>query len=114
MATHDLISSADVNGTDVFGRDGTHIGHIDHLMIDKVSGQIAYAVMAFGGVLGLGEQHHAVPWKKLSYDTAQGGYVTDLTREQVEGAPQRPDSWADDPDYHERVYSHYAVPPYWI
>ena len=52
-----LVSSNDVNGTDVYARDGASIGTIDHLMIDKQSGKVAYAVMGFGGFLGLGEEH---------------------------------------------------------
>lgn len=59
-----LVSSDDVDGTDVYGNDGAHIGTIDHLMIDKQSGRVAYAVMGFGGFLGLGEDHHPVPWGK--------------------------------------------------
>ena len=84
-----LVSSSDVNGTNVYSRDGTHIGSIDHLTIDKQSGKVAYAVMGFGGFLGLGEDHHPVPWGKLEYDTTKEGFVTDITEEQVKGAPTR-------------------------
>ena len=109
-----LVSSDNVNGTAVFGADGTEIGHIDHLMIDKVSGNVAYAVMGFGGLLGLGEDHHPIPWKKLRYDTSRGGFVTDITREQIEGAPERPSNWESDREYRELSYRHYGVPPYWV
>lgn len=112
--TADLVSSADVNGTAVYGRDGAHIGTIDHLMIDKVSGKVAYAVMGFGGFLGMGEEHHPVPWGKLSYDVSKGGFVTDLTEAQVTGAPQRTDNWMQDRGWEERTYQHYGIAPYWI
>jgi hypothetical protein len=56
-------------------------------MIDKYSGQVAYAVMSFGGFLGIGERYHALPWRMLTYDTGLGGYVVDVTREQLERAP---------------------------
>jgi hypothetical protein len=52
-------------------------------MIEKISGRVAYAVMSFGGFLGLGAEEHAVPWSKLTYDTNLGGYRTDLTEQQL-------------------------------
>lgn len=113
-STSSMVSSADVNGTAVYSPTGDHLGHIDHLMIDKVSGQIAYAVMGFGGFLGIGEGHHPVPWKKLSYDTDLGGFVTDITEEQLTGAPAGGDSWYNDREYQRRNYDYYGVPPYWV
>lgn len=112
--TSDMVSSADVNGTEVYSPTGDHLGEIDHLMIDKTSGQIAYAVMTFGGFLGLGEGHHPVPWKKLRYDVNLGGFVTDITHEQLTGAPSWSETWVDDPTYRERSYSYYGVSPYWL
>ena len=109
-----MVSSADVNGTEVYSPAGDHLGQIDHLMIDKVSGQIAYAVMTFGGFLGLGAGEHPVPWKKLTYDTNLGGFVTDITQEQLTGAPSWSRTWCDDPDYHRRSYDYYGVPHYWL
>lgn len=112
--TSDMVSSADVNGTEVYSPTGDHLGEIDHLVIDKKSGQIAYAVMTFGGFLGLGEGTHPVPWKKLSYDVNLGGFVTDITHEQLTGAPSLSETWFDDPTYRERSYSYYGVSPYWL
>ncbi|UOA29353.1 PRC-barrel domain-containing protein [Pseudosulfitobacter sp. DSM 107133] len=109
-----LVSSSDVNGTTVYGSDGANIGTIDHLMIDKVSGKVAYAVMGFGGFLGLGEDHFPVPWGKLRYDTEKGGFVTDITESQVTGAPDRRDDWYADPDWERRTHEHYGVPFYWM
>ncbi len=108
-----MVSSADVNGTEVYSPTGDHLGQIDHLMIDKTSGQIAYAVMTFGGFLGIGAGEHPVPWKKLSYDTNLGGFVTDITEEQLTGAPARSDNWFDDREYQQRSYDYYGVVPYW-
>ncbi|RIA00222.1 PRC-barrel domain containing protein [Cereibacter sphaeroides] len=113
-STSHMVSSADVNGTAVYSPKGEHLGHIDHLMIDKESGVIAYAVMAFGGFLGLAEDHHPIPWKKLSYDQTLGGFVTDITREQLEGAPQRGENWREDRTWGAATYNYYGVPPYWI
>lgn len=109
-----LVSSSDVTGTEVYGRDGAHIGSIDHLMIDKKTGNVAYAVMGFGGLLGLGEEHYPVPWSKLSYDTGKNGFVTDIREEEVKGAPARHDGWHRDRDWELRTHDHYRVPPYWL
>ena len=109
-----MVSSADVNGTEVYSRAGEHLGEINHLMIDKQSGHIAYAVMSFGGFLGIGAGEHPLPWKKLSYDTNLGGFVTDVTGEQLTGAPERSAGWFDDRDYQRRSYDYYGVSPYWV
>lgn len=109
-----VISSDRVNGTAVYGADDRRIGTIDHLVIDKESGRITYAVMSFGGFLGIGEDHHPIPWAKLRYDTRLGGYRTDITEEQLRNAPERRDDWYRDRSWEERAYSHYGVPPYWI
>lgn len=111
-----LIESDRVEGTEVYGRDGSHIGEIKRLMIDKKSGHVAYAVMAFGGFLGLGEQTYAIPWGKLTYDTDLGGYRTDLTEDQVKGAPDfyRSNDYAwSDRDRERDLHSYYGVSPYW-
>ena len=57
---HQCISSEDIHGTTVYGADGRNIGEIDHLIIDKLSGRVAYAVMSFGGFLGLGHSHYPI------------------------------------------------------
>ena len=109
-----LVSSDDVVGTAVHSRNGTEIGSIDHVMIDKVSGKIAYAVMGFGGFLGIGEDYHPIPWGALEYDTSLGGFVTDITEEQLQGAPTRSGDWTRDRDWERATYSHYGVPFYWV
>ena len=87
MTGKPLIESDRVEGTTVYGTDGKNIGSIKRLMIEKISGRVAYAVMSFGGFFGLGEDEHAIPWGKLTYDTRLGGYRTDITAEQLRGAP---------------------------
>ncbi len=114
MSSASMVSSQDVNGTTVYGADGNDIGHIDHLMIDKKSGNVAYAVMGFGGFLGLGEEHHPVPWNALRYDTQRDGFITDITESQLQGAPTRNDGWQRDRDWEQRTFDHYGVPYYWI
>ncbi|EJT02895.1 PRC-barrel domain-containing protein [Rhizobium sp. CCGE 510] len=114
-STHSLIASDRVEGTRVYGADGKHIGSIERLIIGKLDGRVAYAVLSFGGFLGIGHDHYPLPWEKLNYDTQLDGYRIDLTKEQIEGAP----SYADDDDswYNDngrRVYDYYGVPPYWM
>src|SRR5215208_3054173 len=82
-----LIESDRVEGTTVYDPRGNEIGSTKRLMIDKLSGRVAYAVMSFGGVLGMGTEEYAVPWGKLTYDTNLSGYRTDITSEQLQGAP---------------------------
>ncbi|MBC7140043.1 MAG: PRC-barrel domain-containing protein [Defluviimonas sp.] len=108
------ISSKDVNGTRVFSPRGEKLGHIDELMIDKPSGKVAYAVLAFGGILGMGEEHHPIPWSKLRYDTDLDGYVTDITPDQLQGAPARRDDWRRDRRWEEDYFSYFGAVPYWV
>src|SRR5215203_1406083 len=81
MTGKPLIESDRVEGTAVYDPQGNHIGSIKRLMIDKKTGKVAYAVMSFGGFLGIGEEEHTVPWNKLDYDTRLGGFRTDVTEE---------------------------------
>ena len=91
--TDRLIASDKVEGTAVYNRAGESLGSVYTVMIDKYSGQVAYAVMSFGGFLGIGERYHPLPWKALTYDTRLGGYVVDVTpraaRARAELRPRR-------------------------
>lgn len=86
-SANDLIASDRVEGTAVYNRGGERLGTIENFMVDKRSGQVEYAVMSFGGFLGIGHDHYPLPWKMLNYDPAQSGYVVDLAKEKLEGAP---------------------------
>ena len=108
-----VISSEDVVGTDVYGRGDEAVGKIDHLMIEKISGRVAYAVMSFGGFLGLAHSHYPIPWSALKFDTALGGFRTGITEEQLRDAPEfSDDSWGDR-DWETRTHQHYGANPYW-
>jgi len=113
--TDRLISSDKAVGTAVYNRHGDHLGSVYNLMIDKHSGQVAYAVMSFGGFLGIGESYHPLPWRALTYDTRKGGYVIDVDRTRLETAPSYTSSTApnwSDQTYGHRVDEFYGVPPY--
>ena len=114
--TSDLISSDKVEGTAVYNHQGEKLGSIHTLMIDKISGKVAYAVMSFGGFLGIGDRYHPLPWSVLKYDTRQGGYAVGLDRRVLEGAPTygstETPNWSDR-RWGEQVHKHYGVRPYW-
>lgn len=110
--SHDLIASNKVEGTNVYSPNDEKIGSIYNFMVDKKSGKVSYAVMSFGGFLGLGERYHPLPWDNLTYDTNVGGYVVNVTREQLDDAPSYAmdeDPW-NDPAYGRRVHEYYGTP----
>ncbi|MEQ1614584.1 MAG: PRC-barrel domain-containing protein [Hyphomicrobiaceae bacterium] len=109
-----LISSEQVEGTTVYSTaNREQIGEINHLMIDRATGRVAYAVMSFGGFLGMGKDHYPVPWSALKYDTSLEGYVTGITEQQLQNAPVTGNaSWADR-NWESRVHQHYNAPYYW-
>ena len=113
--TASLIGSDKVEGTAVYGADEQKIGEIERVMIEKVGGKVAYAVLSFGGFLGIGEDYYPVPWSILSYDTRLGGYRTNLTVEQLDRAPKYNQStgWNWNRENEQRVFSHYKMRPYW-
>jgi len=94
-----LIASDKVEGTAVYGPDGDKIGRIENVMIDKLTGRVAYAVLTFGGFLGMGNDYYPLPWAMLKYDESLGGYIVNLTRDQLESAPKYRESdtwdWSD-------------------
>jgi len=118
---NDLIISSRVKGTDVYNNSGDRIGHIEDLSIEKSSGQVRYALMSFGGFLGIGDKLHPLPWQVLRYDTDQGGYLVPLDKDVLEEAPsytskEVQDFGGADISYREalfRYYSPYGATPYW-
>ena len=113
--TTSLIGSDKVDGTAVYGSDQQKIGSIERVMIDKISGKVAYAVLSFGGFLGMGEDYYPVPWPTLKYDTNLGGYLVNLTKDQLAKAPKYSESqgWNWNRENDRRVYDYYRAEPYW-
>jgi hypothetical protein len=110
--TGSLIGSDKVEGTAVFGANDTKIGSIERVMIDKMSGRVSYAVLSFGGFLGIGDDHYPLPWQSLKYDTNLGGYRTGITETQLKGAPKygNDNAWNwSDPDRTRAVNDYYGV-----
>jgi sporulation protein YlmC with PRC-barrel domain len=107
----EIISSKHVEGTSVYNAAGDKLGSIDDLMIDKVSGQVRYAVMEFGGFLGMGTDRYPIPWSMLKYDVSKDGYVVPLDKTLLEGAPRYQDNEVPDYDrnYIGGVDKHYGL-----
>ncbi|MDR3535686.1 MAG: PRC-barrel domain-containing protein [Acetobacteraceae bacterium] len=111
-----LIGADQVQGTSVYSGRGEKLGSVEDVMLDKVSGRVAYAVLSFGGFLGIGDRYYPLPWEKLRYDTDLSGYVVDIDRTLLEGAPSYADDevvhW-DDRAWGERVAGYYGARPFW-
>ena len=106
-----LIASNKVEGTAVYGRDGERLGSIYNFMVDKFSGRVEYAVMTYGGFLGMGTRYYPLPWRVLSYDTRAGGYRIHLSERDLRDAPSfdRNSEPRFDRDYGERVHGWYGL-----
>jgi len=114
--TSSLIGANKVEGTRVYDRGGHDLGEIHEIMIDKISGKVAYAVMRSGGIMGMGSKFHPLPWSALKYDTEAEGFVVDIPRDGLESAPAyeigAEPAWRDR-EYERRLHEYYGSPPYW-
>lgn len=111
-----LIASDRVIGTDVRRSNGQRVGRIERLMLDKATGRVAYAVMSFGGFLGLGEEFYTLPWGSLRFAPEYDAYVVEITEAQLREAPKCSPEGTDpsaDRAWEERVHRHYNAAPYW-
>ncbi len=108
----DLISSDRVEGTAVYRPDGEKIGRIHHFMVGKRNGRVEYAVLSFGGFLGMGTERRPVPWEALDYDTRLGGYVVSAEEDVLKASPSFMEN--EDPQwdraYAAHVYGYWGVP----
>jgi hypothetical protein len=111
--TAGLIGSDKVEGTTVYGAQDKKIGSIERVMIGKTDGKVAYAVLSFGGFLGMGDEYYPIPWSQLTYDTRLGGYRTNISKEQLEKAPKfsNEGDWDwEDRERGRKVYEYYDAP----
>ncbi len=110
------IRAKKVIGTDVKDTRGQTIGEVEDVVLDKTSNNIMFAIVGFGGFLGMGEKYHPVPWSSLKYSEQEGSYVVNFTKEQLKAAPA--DSLeeltsSDGMAYRDRAYDYYQAPRYW-
>jgi hypothetical protein len=115
--TERLIASDKVESTPVRRPNGDKIGTIQRVMIDKRTGRVGYAVMTFGGFLGIGGDYYALPWSMLTYNEGLDAYELDISDDQLRGAPAHAArdrfDW-DDRQWAQQVHDYYRVPPYWM
>lgn len=110
------LAASKLQGLDVKNRAGDDLGDIKEFMIDLVDGRVAYAVLSFGGFLGLGDKLFAIPMSSLSYDKAGDHFVLDVDKQTLERAHGfEKDNWPTfaDPKFHESTYAYYKAKPYW-
>ena len=110
------IRAKKVIGSNVTDPSGKKIGQVEDVVLDKQSNSILFAVVGFGGFLGVAEKYHPIPWSSLDYDPANDAYVVEYTKDQLKAAPAgsieeltRNDGSA----YRERAFDYYKEPRYW-
>jgi hypothetical protein len=110
-----LIASDKVEGTAVRRSDGDKIGTIERVMIDKRSGKVAYAVMTFGGFLGIGDDYRALPWSVLRYNESLDAYELNRSDDDLRGGPALNGDWGVgvDRNWERKVHDYYHAAPYW-
>jgi hypothetical protein len=111
-----LIASDKVEGTAVRRPDGTKLGSIKRVMIDKWTGKVAYAVMTFGGFLAIGDEYRALPWSVLRYNKDLDAYELNATEDQLRNAPALTTGWDTGVigrDWERNIHEYYKASPYW-
>jgi hypothetical protein len=112
----DIVDAATLKGDRVTNPEGQDLGSIEAIMIDIRNGRIAYAVLSFGGFLGMGSKLFAIPWSVLSAHADGRNFVLPVSRERLEGAPGfDKDHWPSMADraWADELHSYYDAPPYW-
>lgn len=111
-----VMSATTMIGDGVINPQGDDLGEVEEIMLDLSSGQVAYAVLSFGGFLGMGDKLFAIPWEALSLNTEKKAFVMDIDKEKLENAPGfDKDDWPEtvEQSFLEEVHSHYGYDPYW-
>lgn len=112
----DVMAASTLDGNKVISSDGEHVGKISDIMLDVRGGRIAYAVLATGGFLGIGDKLHAIPWSVLTLDTDDRCFVLDAPVERIRNAPGfDKDHWPSmaDVQWGASVHAYYNRSPYW-
>lgn len=110
------IRARKVIGTHVKDTSGRRIGEIEDVVLDKLSNNILFAVVGFGGFLGMAEKYHPIPWSALDYDPGENSYVVSYTKEQLQAAPAASiDELTQDDgiSFRDKAYDYYKAPRYW-
>ena len=110
------VKASAITGSRVLNLKGEDIGNVEGVVIDVISGRVAYLVLSFGGFLGMGERHYAVPWKRLKFDVRANVYILDASREQIENAPgfeKENESQLADEEWNRRLHDYFETLPIW-
>jgi sporulation protein YlmC with PRC-barrel domain len=109
------ICARKVIDTNVYDASGTKIGEVKDIVLDKLSNNIMFAVVGFGGFLGIGEKYHPIPWSELDYSKIRNGYTVNLSREQLDAAPSTTldELTRDDGRAYRDLVAHYKSRPFW-
>lgn len=119
MTTHhnpQVLSASTISGDNVKNSQGDYLGHIEDLMVDLNSGRISYAVLSFGGFLGMGDKLFAVPMEALTLDSENKEFVLNVSKEKLENAPGfDKNNWPNmaDRQWATDIYNYYDYKPYW-
>lgn len=108
--TNQLIAADKVEGTSVYNPRGESLGNVERVMLNKLNGRVAYAVISFGGLFGIGSRYYPLPWEMLRYDEQQSGYVVDIDRDRLDQAPSYEDEdlGAENSGWSRRVDEYYG------
>lgn len=111
-----MLSASTLIGDDVRNPAGEDLGKLEEIMVDTTSGRVAYAVLSFGGFLGMGDKLFAIPWEALQIDKEHEAFVLNVDRESLEEAPGfDKNNWPEfaDRTWGAQIYSYYGYDPYW-
>jgi sporulation protein YlmC with PRC-barrel domain len=111
-----VLTSSSLTGTGITNSKGENLGDLKDLMIDLRSGSIAYAVVSFGGFLGMGNKLFAMPWEAFTVDEKNEKLIVNIDKKVLEDAPGfDKDNWPKNPDrdFISKVHTHYGYKPYW-
>jgi len=111
-----VLSASTLIGDAVHNNAGENLGKVEELMLDLEKGRIAYAVLSFGGFLGMGNKLFAIPWDAFSLDTDEHAFMLNVPKDRLENAPGfDKDNWPDfaDRTWGQTIHSYYGTRPYW-
>lgn len=111
-----IVVKKSVLGAKVINTEREDLGKIEDLVIDTKNNRVAYAILSFGGILGMGDKHFAIPWEALTFDLSEKVAVLNINKDRLQNAPGfDKDSWPDmaDPSWGTQLHTHYGYKPYW-
>jgi sporulation protein YlmC with PRC-barrel domain len=111
-----IVAKKSILGAKVINAAREDLGSIEDIVIDTRDNRVAYAILSFGGILGMGDKHFAIPWEALSFDASEKIAVLNIDKDRLSNAPGfEPSNWPDlgNPSVGSQVHDHYGLKPYW-